>query len=209
MGSQNRLKNNHTELTDNSIYNCFSNSPDVISFTLGLPMDLQGLKPIPRKTGKPSRKAERPKRRKAGGPEFRKAKPRVQCAYLNQPVCGSCHDTGRNELARTSHVLFSLFSSQSFAFAGHRNDSLEPGYAKFRAPKPDNPPGVRFGRRCEASTHKPTTPTKSLISLNALAYTQADARARGRMLEYGGPISSDYPVFFNNIWLFWWSECNW
>ena len=37
---------------------------------------------------------------------------------------------------------------------------LEPGYVKFRAPKSDNlsfnmrPPGVRFGRRCEASTHK-------------------------------------------------------
>jgi hypothetical protein len=37
---------------------------------------------------------------------------------------------------------------------------LEPGYVKFRAPKSDNlsfdmrPPEIRFGCRCEASTHK-------------------------------------------------------
>ena len=81
---------------------------------------------------------------------------------------------------------------------------LEPGYVKFRAPKSDNlsfnmrPPGVRFGCRCEASTHKrwgshpyEIRNFSQCSGVRVQAHTQADASARGRTPECGGPISSD------------------
>ncbi len=105
-----------------------------------------------------------------------------------------------NYMALIEHcaIMLNYYRERS----GFNADPLEPGNVKFRAPKSDNlsfnmrPPGVRFGRRCEASTHKrwgshpyeySNFPQRAGVRI--LAYTQADTSARGRTPECGGPIS--------------------
>jgi hypothetical protein len=137
------------------------------------------------------------------------------CAYLNQPVCHVAmrHAMTQGATWRQEHLMFSSHYFQVKAsrlpnpptipllrpHLKRETDPLEPGYVKFRAPKSDNlsfnmrPPGVRFGRRCEASTHKrwrshpyeiSNFPQRSGVRI--LAYTQADASARQRERMCGG-----------------------
>jgi hypothetical protein len=174
-----------------------------------------------RKAGGPeSRIAEKPKRLRSG-----RSEQNLVCACLKQPVCHVAmrHATTQGATWRQEHLMFSshyfpvkasrlpnpptipLYLTATFEKRnGFNADLLEPGYVKFWAPKSDNlsfnmrPPGVRFGRRCEASTHKrwgnhpyeiSNFPQRSGVRIQA--YIQADASARGCTPECGGPISSD------------------
>ena len=108
-----------------------------VGLTSGLPIVRQGLRSLLNGITLPAspkrRRAEKPKNRKAetreaGGPERPRSriglgqadltKSRVRLPHTTgMPRSHAAyHNTGRHVATRTSHVLFSLFSSQSFAF---------------------------------------------------------------------------------------------